>query len=802
MLNDRKITISAGASRRATLWTAQTLLISELWEKLKVPARGTETLAEYMSLKKAQQDELKDIGGFMGGTLNGPRRKANNVTGRDIITLDLDNIPAGGTDDVLRRVGGLGCGYCVYSTRKHQPAAPRLRILLPLDRTVNADEYEPIARKMGELIGLEFADPTTFEVSRLMYWPSCCKDSQYVYLFEDKPLLSADGVLGLYANWRDTTTWPALPGQQVFTKLAVKQGDPEAKNGVVGAFCRTYDIYRAMDELLPGIYEPVDNMPGRYTYIGGSTTGGAVLYDNGKFLYSHHATDPCSGKLVNAFDLVRLHKFADADDEAQAGTPANRLPSYAAMCEYACGLSDVSALISKERYESAVKDFDGITADESEEPENWMMLLEKNAQTGAVKATIDNVRIILEHDPLLKGKFALNEFANRGEVLGALPWDKREKRRLWDDNDNQGLYWYLERVYKISGNGKVDGALSLHSNAHAFNDVKDYLKGLQGKWDGVPRLDSLFIDYLGAKDTAYNRAVTRKAFTAAVARAMTPGCKYDNMVILAGPQGIGKSTLLDKMSRGWFNDSIRTFEGKEASELLQGVWLVEVSELDAFRRTDVSRIKQFLSLRADRFRAAYGRNVKELPRTCIFFGTTNTAEYLQDTTGNRRFWPIDTGEQRHTKSVWRDLDPEIDQLWAEAYVRWQAGEPLYLTGAIEEAAKAKQEEHREASSREGIVREFMERPVPDDWSKWPLDKRRMFWGGVTMGSDSPHLVPRDRICALEVWCEAFGGSIKEMKNTDTRELNAIMAATPGWQKTGGTLRFGPYGAQRGFTKTV
>ena len=802
MLNDRKITISAGASRRATLWTAQTLLISELWEKLKVPARGTETLAEYMSLKKAQQDELKDIGGFMGGTLNGPRRKANNVTGRDIITLDLDNIPAGGTDDVLRRVGGLGCGYCVYSTRKHQPAAPRLRILLPMDRTVTADEYEPIARKMGELIGLEFADPTTFEVSRLMYWPSCCKDSQYVYLFEDKPLLSADGVLGLYANWRDTTTWPALPGQAQFTRLAVKQGDPEAKNGVVGAFCRTYDIYRAMDELLPGIYEPVDNMPGRYTYIGGSTTGGAVLYDNGKFLYSHHATDPCSGKLVNAFDLVRLHKFADADDEAQAGTPANRLPSYAAMCEYACGLSDVSALISKERYESAVKDFDGITADESEEPENWMMLLEKNAQTGAVKATIDNVRIILEHDPLLKGKFALNQFANRGEVLGSLPWDKREKRRLWDDNDNQGLYWYLERVYKISGNGKVDGALSLHSNAHAFNDVKDYLKGLQGKWDGVPRLDSLFIDYLGAKDTAYNRAVTRKAFTAAVARAMTPGCKYDNMVILAGPQGIGKSTLLDKMSRGWFNDSIRTFEGKEASELLQGVWLVEVSELDAFRRTDVSRIKQFLSLRADRFRAAYGRNVKELPRTCIFFGTTNTAEYLQDTTGNRRFWPIDTGEQRHTKSVWRDLDPEIDQLWAEAYVRWQAGEPLYLTGAIEEAAKAKQEEHREASSREGIVREFMERPVPDDWSKWPLDKRRMFWGGVTMGSDSPHLVPRDRICALEVWCEAFGGSIKEMKNTDTRELNAIMAATPGWQKTGGTLRFGPYGAQRGFTKTV
>ncbi len=122
-------------------------------------------------------------------------------------------------------------------------------------------------------------------------------------------------------DWNDCTAWPQVPGALSLPKLAVKQGDPEGKTGVVGAFCRTYDIYRAMDELIPGIYEPVDNMPGRYTYLGGSTTGGAVIYDNGKFLYSHHATDPCSGRLVNAFDMVRLHRFGDKDDEAQPGTP-------------------------------------------------------------------------------------------------------------------------------------------------------------------------------------------------------------------------------------------------------------------------------------------------------------------------------------------------------------------------------------------------------------------------------------------------------------------------------------------------
>lgn len=797
MQYDRQITISAGNSRRATVWTAQTMLLSELWQRLKTPARGTETLAEYLNMKKSQQDDLKDVGGFVAGTLNGPRRKANNITGRDIVTLDLDNIPAGGTDDVLRRVEGLGCSYAIYSTRKHQPAAPRLRILLPLDRTVTAEEYEPIARKMAEYIGLEFADPTTFEVGRLMYWPSCCSDSQYVYLTADKPFTSADGILGTYSDWRDMTLWPALPGQTTFTKLAVKQGDPLGKHGIVGAFCRVYDIHRAMDELIPGIYEPVDTMPGRYTFLGGSTTGGAVLYDEGKFLYSHHATDPCGGKLVNAFDMVRLHHFAELDDEAAPGTPVNRLPSFGAMCEYANAIEEVAATYARERYEEAIKDFDDIPGGKKpDDIENWHALLETNIQTGAIKSTINNVLVILDHDPLLKGRFALNEFAGRGEVLDAVPWDKRAHRRMWDDNDNQGLYWYLEKVYRITGNGKIDAALSLHSNSHAFNDVQDYLKGLIGTWDGTARLDRLFVDYLGAVDTEYNRAVTRKAFAAAVARAMTPGCKYDNMVILTGAQGIGKSTLLDRMSRGWFNDSIRTFEGKEASELLQGVWLVEVSELDAFRRTDVSRIKQFLSLRADRFRAAYGRNVKELPRSCIFFGTTNNSDFLQDTTGNRRFWPVDTGDLPASKSVWKDLEREIDQIWAEAVVRWQAGEPLYLTGELERQAREKQEEHREASSREGIIREFLEKAVPIDWSKWPVDRRRMYWGGGVQGE--VETTARDRICAMEVWVEAFGGSLKEMKSADTREINAIIAATPGWKKSGGTQHFGPYGTQRGF----
>ena len=320
---DRVIQISAAGSRKATRWPAQKLLWSEMADRLRQPVRGTETLAEYLGWKKGRQDDAKDVGGFVAGTLAGERRKAGCVAGRDVITLDLDNIPAGGTEDVLRRIAGLGCGYCVYSTRKHEPAKPRLRVLVPLSRTCSADEYEPIARRLAAWIGIELCDPSTFEASRLMYWPSCCADSQYIYAAEDKPMLDPDGVLATYGDWRDMAAWPQVPGAPERTaRLAAKQEDPTAKNGVVGAFCRIYDIYRALTDLIPGEYIPCDDGDGsRLTYAGGSTTGGAVIYDDGKYLYSHHATDPAGGKLCNAFDLVRLHKYGALDDDAKPDTP-------------------------------------------------------------------------------------------------------------------------------------------------------------------------------------------------------------------------------------------------------------------------------------------------------------------------------------------------------------------------------------------------------------------------------------------------------------------------------------------------
>lgn len=793
MLNDRLLDISTGASRKAVVWTHQQLMWSELCEKLRTPQRTTEALADFLRLPKAKQDELKDVGGFVGGTLNGKQRKASAVEGRDIIALDLDTIPAGAADDVLRKISGLGFGYCMYSTRKHSPAAPRLRLLVPLNRTCTADEYEPLSRKLAEFVGMEMCDPSTFEASRLMYWPSCSADSSYVYVCEDKPFLDVDGMLALYHDWRDVSEWKGISAPKI--PRNAKQADPTGKSGIVGAFCRTYDVYRVINELLDGVYIPCGDAD-RYTYSGGSTTGGAVVYEGGKYLYSHHATDPAGGKLCNAFDLVRLHLFGEKDEDAAPDTPVNRLPSFTAMCEFAVSDPAVCSLLNTEKYEKAVTVF----GDTPEDNANWIALLDVSATTGQPKKTTDNIIIILENDPLLKGKMRFDEFSNRVQVVGCVPWDNRSEIRAWTDNDDAGIRHYLEKAHGITGVNKVFDACSLVCHRHTVNVVQDFLSALP-EWDGVPRLDGLFVDYLGAEDTEYVRAAARKSFTAAVARAMQPGIKYDTMPILVGPQGIGKSTLLRIMGGEWFNDSLDSFEGKEAYELIQGSWILELGELTGLSRAEMNVVKQFLSKLADIFREPYGRRTREFPRRCVFFGTTNESEFLRDKTGNRRFWPIDCAVNPPTKNVFTQLAGESPQIWAEALHAWKNGEKLYLDGEAAEISLKAQEQHSEHSAKEGIIRDFLERRIPADWGKRNIAQRRLFWGGEFERAAPDTLVERTRVCALEIWCEAMGGDIKTFRKSDAAEINGVLASIEGWEKSAAAMRVGgEYGVQRGYVR--
>lgn len=317
--HDGSITIAEGQSRHETTWKNKELLWSGLIEKLAQTTRTREAHETYKKMTKAQRDQIKDVGGFVGGALKSGRRKTESVSWRSLLTLDADFIKG----DLWAAVEVmLGCACVAYSTHSHSPSSPRLRLVIPLARPITPDEYPAVSRRVAADLGIDFFDDTTYQPHRLMYWPSTSADGEYVFKVLDAPWLDPDEALARYPDWRDPSYWPeSSRTQNARRKLADKQGDPNEKSGLVGAFCRTYSVPEAIEAFLDNTYKPAGD--DRYTYIPGTSTGGLIIYDDGKFAYSHHGTDPISGLLVNSFDLVRIHKFSELDEKADPDTPTN-----------------------------------------------------------------------------------------------------------------------------------------------------------------------------------------------------------------------------------------------------------------------------------------------------------------------------------------------------------------------------------------------------------------------------------------------------------------------------------------------
>ena len=289
------------------------------------------------------------------------------------------------------------------------------------------------------------------------------------------------------------------------------------------------------------------------------------------------------------------------------------------------------------------------------------------------------------------------------------------------------------------------------------------------------------------------------SLSAAVARACEGAVKYDYMPIFTGKQGIGKSTFLSVLGKEWFSDSLQHFEGKEAAEMIQGTWINELGELTGLSRSETNLVKQFLSKQDDIYREAYGRRTNRYPRRCIFFGTSNDWEFLKDKTGNRRFWPIEVGRYKATKSIWDDLPGEVDQIWAEAYNNYYTkGQRLMLEGKALVISEEMQEQHTEGSTKEGMIKDFLDKRVPSDWHKWDLGRRRMFWSG-SAAKEGLDLVERDRVCVLEVYVECFSGDPKYIRKTDAIEINKILEGLPDWERKN-SMKTGAYGTQRGYIK--
>ena len=792
---DGLVTIATGSSRRSTNWKNKEILWSELVDKLGKVTRTQETAVEYSRMSKDERDNAKDVGGFVGGTLKGGRRKIDAVTQRRLLTLDMDSI-AHGEDPWPTVQLILCCAAVLYSTHSHTVKAPRLRLVIPLSRPVSPEEYEAIARRIAGDIGIDMCDDTTYEPHRLMYWASASIDAEFRYEVQDGPWLDADEQLARYADWKDPTQWPVSSRKSgTMQRLADKQGDPTAKDGIVGAFCRVYSVEDAIESFLSETYKKGEG--GRYTYTGGSTSGGLVIYDDGKFVYSHHSTDPICGKLCNAFDLVRIHLFGKDDEGKPSNVAAVNLPSYKNMVKWIeSNLEPVMKELQSKQLDYIVQLF---VDNEEDIDMGWVSQLEVNPKTGNAATTVENIRIIVKNDPRFKGTFYFDEFMERPMVCGDLPWRKAEaKPRSWDDTDDAGVHNILEKDYKIDSVPKTREGIDLALVDVSRHPVREYLKSLV--WDGEKRAETLFIDYLGADDTRYVRTVTRKALIGAVARILSPGCKHDHMLVLVGPQGCHKSTTLKKLGKDWFSDSLYTMSGKDAYEQLQGNWIIELSEMAATRKAEVEQIKQFVSKQEDNYRAAYARRTMCHPRQCAFFGTTNDEEFLRDPTGARRFWPVtvtNAGRELGAKLT----SSVVDQIWAEVVTYYEAGETWYLDSAVEAMARQVQADHTETNGKLGLIEKFLETPLPEDWDNYDLDRRLMFWSGG-FGDEQKGTVMRTKVCALEIWLELFKGDPKSYSQAQAREIIGLLRMVAGWRLSTSVNCGAIYGRQRGFIKEV
>ena len=788
--HDGALTIATAGSRKSTSWKNQDILWGQLAKRLSITQRTAETQDEYISMSKAKKSEIKDVGGFVGGMLRNGRRKAESIISRSLLTLDIDSVPQG--EDPWPTVElVIGCAAILYSTHSHSEKSPRLRLVIPLSRKTTPDEYAALSRRIAGDIGIDMCDDTTYEAHRLMYWPSTPIDAEYRFEISDAPWLNVDEQLARYKDWHDINEWPVSSRKtEIMRRLAKKQGDPLEKPGIVGAFNRIYSVEDAIEQFLPDVYSP-SVMENRYDYIPADSSAGVVIYDEGKFAYSHHATDPICGKLCNAFDLVRLHLFGDQDDIAAPGTPVNRLPSYTAMSELAIGDESVRKNLAEHKLKELSAAFD-----ENENTE-WLSELTMNLK-GKVEATIDNAFIIIMNDPELRGKYYFDEFKERPIVCGDMPWVRLCNRpsEVWTDSDDAGVRRLIEKKYDIDSLSKIRDAVDLAMLKLKRHPVREYLSALS--WDGIKRADTIFIDYLGAEDSVYTREVTRKALIGAVARIMSPGCKHDHILVLVGPQGCRKSTTLARLGKHWFSDSLYTLSGKDAYEQLQGYWIIEMGEMAATRKVELEQIKQFISKQADNFRSAYARRTQEHPRQCAFFGSTNDEEFLRDPTGGRRFWPVAvTEEGRGRASAF--TDEVVDQVWAEIVMRYNAGEQWYLSEEAEIIAREVQSAHTEQNGKQGVIENFLETLLPERWEERDLSARLMFYNG-SFEDDEKGTERRNRVCALEIWTELFKGDIKTYTQAQAREITGILRQIKGWKFYGSAYCGKPYGRQRAFVR--
>ena len=749
--DSRNITYALGSS--ANLGRAKTIKesIKSFKDRFREPHVTPEKYREYKAASDKRQRTLKGSAGwFMRGPIKkGENRNRNSIEPSLIMTLDIDYATPEFVELLL--AGSILPGYFLiaHSTRSHTPENPRLRIMIFLEKAVNRERYQAASRIVAQLAdpNMEWVDKVSFRPAQMMYMPTVSKDMVKHYIFYEQPgdFLDHEDIIDSWemtnGSAEDIGNLPRTQGEDELRESEEFAEDPLDKKGVVGDFCRAYsvtDLIMGKDGekgILADFYEPVEWANGaisRMTYLGGTTSNGAVVYDD-KFVYSHHGSDPAQEMLVNAYDLVRIHKFGKEDKDSEKGTPLKDLPSTKKMSEYlrddpnyrvqqAESRYDLEEMLTDDDVDYEADSEDDMDADEQAElddlmgvpvddvatprlrkshrrnlaekpPKKWIAKELSLTDDGIIRTTTHNIGTITMNDPRLWRKIAYNEFSyqivltddikTKTKLIPTYICKDKHNGDRWQDYFDTICRAIIESPTDKGGYDisvpmeKVRQGIELAARVNTFHPVRERILDHAENGEEGEDIEMLLHKYFGAEDNVYTREVSRLIMIASVARVFEPGCKFDTAVILEGAQGIGKSTAIKRLYGEEYFGEIDCDLGnkKEVAEQMFGKWALELPELSSMHKGEANHTKAFMSRQDDDVRLSYEKHTAELPRQCVIWGTTNDTEYLRDVTGGRRYFPIPIDASAIDPLAIMKAKPGLWRAAYEAYVEMRARTP-------------------------------------------------------------------------------------------------------------------------------
>jgi putative DNA primase/helicase len=696
-------------------------------------------------------------------------RRKDAIKDRCVLCLDVDHPDVGFAEHVLAT---LGHQALLHTTFTSSPDAPRYRLLIPLDRRLLPDEYIIAARSLMQRLGEHQFDPGSSQPERYMFLPA----AQHAGWFEswslEGPVISSAMLLEEFEE--DLSNKP-MP------KPHRNKRDPFEIDGVIGAFNRSY---QDIDVLIEEYELPYVAAGGDRWHLSGARSAAGMGQVSPGLFFSHHIGDPAAGKTCSAFDLVRLHRFGDLDDGCTPQTPINRLPSNTAMLDVASTDPRVTAELVGVDFEASMDD---VASDN-----DWRIGLKLAKRTGKFVDIISNWDLLTTHDPVFRGLF-YNELSLSIETATDLPWRPIDRSgATFSDVDRTALCHHIEREYGIRpSRPHVDGLVTTVAQKRHVNPIRSYLEDLS--WDGTPRVETCLP---GVTPTPYTRLVARKVMAAAVARVLDPGCKWDHTLILHGTQGLGKSHWVERVARG-YSASLGPIDNKDTLLALQRSWIMVSDEGHSLRKSEADAQKEFLTRTGDVFRLPYERETIRHPRHCVIWGTTNDDAFLRRQEGNRRFLVVRCEGKVDFDSL---TDAYVDQLWAEAVVMYHAGERLFLEDDELGLATTAQEDYLEEDSLIGLIQEYLETRVPEDWDDMSPETRRIWRQNQEDALAAPGTEQITRTCSAQLWVEAFGRRIGEHKRNDLTQITDALRSIPGWSPAPGRHRIPGYGPQLIFVR--